>query len=141
MKKLLIGFTSVMVAVILFTGGIFASQWLSFTGGDSLDQANIDVEEIMEILRDTYEGKISAEQALADLEELNPPGLVKQIKELKEEIEQHKQDNAVLTTDLAQANDYISHLESELTEANNAVESHSNVITEAVEEARTYSEE
>ena len=141
MKKLLIGFTSVMVAVILFTGGIFASQWLSFTGGDTLDQANNDVEEIMEILRDTYEGKISAEQALADLEELNPPGLVKQIKELKEEIEQHKQDNAVLTTDLAQANDYISHLESELTEANNAVESHSNVITEAVEEARTYSEE
>lgn len=141
MKKMLIGFTSVMAAVILFTGGIFASQWLSFTGGDSLDQANNDVEEIMEILRDTYEGKISAEQALADLEELNPPGLVKQIKELKEEIEQHKQDNAVLTTDLAQANDYISHLESELTEANNAVESHSNVITEAVEEARTYSEE
>lgn len=141
MKKLLIGFTSVMVAVILFTGGIFASQWISFTGGDSIDQANNDVEEIMEILRDTYEGKISAEQALADLEELNPPGLVKQIKELKEEIEQLKQDNAVLTTDLAQANDYISHLESELTEANNAVESHSNVITEAVEEARTYSEE
>ena len=141
MKKLIIGFTSVMVAVILFTGGIFASQWLSFTGGDTLDQANNDVEEIMEILRDTYEGKISAEQALADLEELNPPGLVKQIKELKEEIEQLKQANAVLTTDLAQANDYISHLESELTEANNAVESHSNVITEAVEEARTYSEE
>ena len=140
MKKLLIGFTSVIVAVILFTGGIFASQWLSFTGGDSIEQANNDVEEIMEILRDTYEGKISAEQALAELEELNPPGLVKQIKELKEEIEQLKQDNAVLTTDLAQANDYIKHLESELTEANNAVESHSNVITEAVEEARTYSE-
>ena len=141
MKKLLIGITSVIVAVILFAGGVFASQWLSFTGGDSIEQANNDVEEIMEILRDTYEGKISAEQALADLEELNPPGLVKQIKELKEEIEQLKQDNAILTTDLAQANDYISHLESELTKANNAVESHSNVITEAVEEARTYSEE
>ena len=110
MKKLIIGFTSVMATVILFTGGIFASQWLSFTGGDSIDQANNDVEEIMEILRDTYEGKISAEQALADLEELNPPGLVKQIKELKEEIEQLKQANAVLTTDLAQANDYISQL-------------------------------
>lgn len=141
MKKLFIGFTSVFVAVILFAGGIFASQWLTFTGGESIDQADDDVEEIMEILRDTYEGKINAEQALADLEALNPPGLVKQIKELKEEIEQLKQDNAVLTTDLAQANDYITHIESELTKANNAIESHSNVVTEAVEEARTYSEE
>ena len=34
MKKLIIGFTAVIVAVILFTGGVFASQWLSFTGGD-----------------------------------------------------------------------------------------------------------
>ena len=40
MKKLLIGFTSVMAAVILFTGGIFASQWLSFTGGDSIYHNN-----------------------------------------------------------------------------------------------------
>ena len=54
MKKLLLGFTSVIVAVILFAGGIYASQWLSFTGGDSIEQANNDVEEIMEILRDTY---------------------------------------------------------------------------------------
>lgn len=115
--------------------------WLKFDSDETLTQVNNDIETIMNILRQVNEGKISAEQALAELEELNPPGLVKQIKELKEEIEQHKQDNAVLTTDLAQANDYISHLESELTEANNAVESHSNVITEAVEEARTYSEE
>ena len=115
--------------------------WLKFDSDETLTQVNNDIETIMNILRQVNEGKISAEQALADLEELNPPGLVKQIKELKEEIEQHKQDNAVLTTDIAQANDYISHLESELTEANNAVESHSNVTTEAVEEARTYSEE
>lgn len=100
MKKLIIVLTGLVLSAILFAGGMFAAQWLSFTGDDQAVDSNNDVDQIMQILRDTHEGKISAENALAELEELNPAGLAKNNKELREENEQLKNNNAQLSTDL-----------------------------------------
>src|SRR5690625_5715757 len=78
----------------------------------------------MSILRQVNADKITAEEALAELEALNPPGLVRQIKELKERI--------------AELNEYIEHLEAELNRANDAVTEHNGKTGEAVIEAREY---
>lgn len=125
MKKKLIGIT-VAVALFLasFTAGVYAanSEWLRFTGDELIEQSDGHVDEIMTILRQVNADKITAEEALAELEALNPPGLVRQIKELKEQI--------------AELNDYIAHLENELNRANDAVAGHSGKTGEAVIEAR-----
>lgn len=169
-----------IAAVIIFTGGVYASQWLSFTGDEQMQQSDNNVEEIMQILRDTHSGKLSAESALAELEELNPKGLAKLNKEQREKIEQLNneidnknaaydelqrerdeiavvRDNAIAERDnlqaeydtlnngytaiqeeLTQANEYIEHLEAELSRANEAVANHAQSTNTAVEEARTY---
>src|SRR5699024_4373471 len=104
MKKKVIGFITVIVLVLgAFATGVYAAKtdWPSFTGDKKVTESSNHVDEIMEILRQVNEDKLTAEQALAELEALNPPGLVSQIKELKEEI--------------SELNEYIAHLESELT--------------------------
>lgn len=91
---------AVLALSLVFGAGVYASQWLYFTGDEQIQQSDNNVEEIMQILRDTHSGKLSAESALAELEELNPKGLAKLNKELREEIEQLKNDKAILSTDL-----------------------------------------
>ena len=119
MKKVLLTVTGFIVVAMLFTSvGYAAATWLNFEGDGQIKKSESDVNEIMQILRDTHEGKLSAEQALAELEAMNPKGLVDKIKKLEKDLgdkdkiianhvseaEELKQLNAQLTTDLAQTN-------------------------------------
>lgn len=135
MKKKLI---TIGVALLLLIGGFAigtqASTWLTYTGDG--EQIESDVDEIMDILRQVNEDKLTAEEALAELEAMNPPGLVKKIKKLEEEIEQLKSENANLATTNAALEAEISHLEAELKKANEEVDNISNKTTDALNEAR-----
>lgn len=146
MKKLLIGITAFTAAVLLFTGGVYASQWLDFTGDKQITQADSDVDEIMEILRKLNTDKITAEEALAKLQGVDTDRLTQietledDVAKLKGTVEMRERDISGLKEQLESAGDpeYITHLEEQLTIANNAVEQHSITTTEAVQEARTY---
>lgn len=105
MKKTLLTVTAALT-LLLFgaVGGVYASNqgWFNFTGDDNIEQADADVDEIMDILRNVNSDKITAEQALKELQDLNPSGLAKQNKELRDQVAQ-------LTTDLnAQKEAYTS---------------------------------
>src|SRR5690625_1733262 len=130
MNKKLIGIIAAAALLLAsFTAGVYAAKadWLWFTGDVLIEQSDGHVDEIMSILRQVNADKITAEEALAELEALNPPGLVRQIKELKERI--------------AELNEYIEHLEAELNRANDAVAEHNGKTGEAVIEAREYIKE
>lgn len=128
MKKLLTGVLIAALIIGAFATGAYASSkgWLTFTGDAKVEQSKSDVDEIMNILRQVHEDKLTAEEALAELEALNPPGLVKKIKELE--------------TENAELGEYIAHLESELTRANGKVDELSDKTSDALEEARNYAE-
>lgn len=114
MKKLLLSLGAIAITLTLLAGGIFAYQYLTFTGTEQAEQTNNNSSEMLEIIKDLSADKITAEEAAAqllaqqeataaelaaaqarvkELEDMNAPGLVKQIKELKNT-------NAQLTTDL-----------------------------------------
>lgn len=130
MKKKL---TAIVLAITIvfgaFATGVYAakSEWLSFTSDTEITESGDHVDKIMSILREVNEDKLTAEEALADLEALNPPGLVKKIKALEEEV--------------AELPEYITHLESELTRANGKVTDHNVKTKEALEEAEGYTNE
>ena len=138
MKKLSVTLATVVVAIGLFAGGAFAAAtWLSFTGDEQVEQADANIDEIMEILREEHDGKITAEEAVVrlqgrvdELESMNPSGLAKQNKELREQVAQ-------LETQLGDSDSYVNHLEAELTRANEKAKSHANKTNAAVEEARS----
>ena len=163
MKRILIGITTFIGALLIFTGGVYASQWLNFTGDEQITQSDDHVDEIMKILRNVNDGKITAEDAVVkletrvqELEDMNPSGLAKQNKELREKvdnlestialrdhtIEGLEADVADLEHQLANApedqTEYVKHLEEQLQIANEAVEQHNATTSEAVEEARNY---
>lgn len=161
MKKVLIAFGSIVLAALLFIGGVYANEkgWLNFTGDSQIEQAGNDVEEIMDILRQVNEGKISAEEAkvqlekrVEELEDLNPSGLAKQNQELRKQVSELQTDLANVTeernnlqkdlADITQerdnANEYVAHLAAELKRANEEVESHANKVSEALKEAESY---
>ena len=114
MKKILLSLGAIAITLTLFAGGIFAYQYLTFTGAEQAEQTNNNSSEMLEIIKDLSADKITAEEAAAqllaqqeataeelaaaqarvkELEGMNAPGLVKQIEELKNT-------NAQLTTDL-----------------------------------------
>lgn len=147
MKRILIGITTFIGALLIFTGGVYASQWLNFTGDEQITQSDDHLDEIMDILRQVNDDKLTAEDALAELEAMNPPGLVEKIKELEDLVAQLEgtielRENEIIGLEEALSNagdpEYITHLEEELTRANNAVEQHNATTSEAVEEARSY---
>lgn len=107
-----------------FAAGVYAHSngWLTFTGDAAIEESSGHVDEIMSILRQVNADKLTAEEALAELQTLNPPGLVKQIKALEAE--------------LVEANEYIAHLESELIRANQKVSEHNGKTQDALNEAR-----
>ena len=90
MKKVFKLGLATVAAVILLVGsfalGAYASSWLSFTGDTQVVQTKDDIDEIMDILKRVNADKITAEEALAELEALNPHELEEQIKRLKEEL-------------------------------------------------------
>lgn len=163
MKKIVLSLV-VVVGLLLSAGvGYAAGQWLNFTGDNAVEESKSDIDEIMSILEEVHAGKVSAEEALAELEALNPPGLVKKIKALEEENGKLVKENtdlkasnsnyvntiaglesriAQLEEDLANApedqSEYVAHLEAELQRANEAVEKLSGKTKSAVEKARSY---
>lgn len=145
MKKVITALLAISLIVGAFATGVYASNngWLSFTGDTKIERSKTDVDEIMSILRQVNEDKLTAEEALAEFEALNPPGLVKQIKALKEEVAALESEKAALETELvavsemiAHQAEYISHLEAELTRANEEVNGLSGKTSDALEEAR-----
>ena len=71
---------------LVFGAGVYASQWLSFTGDNKVEQSKNDVNEIMEILRNVNDDKLTAEQALAELQKLDPHGLKQKNEQLNNEV-------------------------------------------------------
>ena len=121
MKKLLLSLGAIAITLTLFAGGIFAYQYLTFTGTEQAEQTNNNSSEMLQIIKDLSADKITAEEAAAqllaqqesmadelaaaqarvkELEDMNPSGLAKLNKQLREENEQLKNTNAQLTTDL-----------------------------------------
>src|SRR5699024_12609784 len=85
--KILGGALSVIILLTLvFGAGVYASQWLSFTGDNKVEQSKNDVNEIMEILRNVNDDKLTAEQALAELQKLDPHGLKQKNEQLNNEV-------------------------------------------------------
>ena len=120
-KKALAAGLIVLVGVMMFGLGAYANaNWKTYDG--DVTQSEDHVDEIMEILRQVNTDKLSAEDALAALEALNPAGLAKLNKELRE-----------VNAELAE---YIAHLEAELTKANEAVDGMNDKTQDALDEAR-----
>lgn len=92
----------IVIAVMLVTAGAYANEkgWFNFTGKEQAAQSERDINEVMAIMRELNEKNITIEQALEELQDLNPSGLAKQNKELRDQIEQLKTDNVGLTTEL-----------------------------------------
>ena len=144
MKNLFKITLGVIAGFLLFATGAYASNqgWLNFTGDNQIEQSNSNVNEIMEILRNVHKGKLDAEEALAELEQLNPKGLVKKIKSLEEEKSNLQAKIVELEEALSNApedqTEYIKHLEKELSRANQLVEQLKSETDKALEEAKTY---
>ena len=100
MKKRIVGLSLALWLLFAVGAGAAVGYWINFKGDDQITQSSDDLDEIMQILRDTHAGKLSAEKALKELEALNPPGLAKQNKELREKNDKLVKDN----TDLAMRN-------------------------------------
>lgn len=101
MKKLLLTLSTMGLALLLLTGGIFAYQYLTFTGDDQIEQADADVNEILQILEEVaVKGEMTEQQledaktTIKELQDMNPAGLAKQNKELRNQVAQ-------LNTDLS----------------------------------------
>src|SRR5699024_8553357 len=109
MKKLLLSIGGIAIALTLFAGGIFAYQYLTFTGTEQAEQTNNNSSEMLQIIKDLSADKITAEEAVEqllaqqeataeelaaaqervkELEDMNPSGLAKLNKQLREENEQ-----------------------------------------------------
>ena len=121
MKKLLLSLGAIAITLTLLAGGIFAYQYLTFTGTEQAEQTNNNSSEMLEIIkkvagdRDVTKSELAQaiEQAnnlvsenenlqarVKELEDMNPSGLANLNKQLREENEQLKNTNAQLTTDL-----------------------------------------
>ncbi|PAV30287.1 hypothetical protein CIL05_07405 [Virgibacillus profundi] len=136
-KRIIITLATILLLSGVFAVGAYASAtWLSFEGDEKVSNTESNIDEIMDILRQVNEDKLSAEEALEELEDMNPPGLVEQIKELEEQIEVLKDEKQVLVDENEALNEYVEHLETELTRANEKVDGLSGRSEDAVEEAR-----
>ncbi len=98
MKKLLLSLGAIAITLTLLAGGIFAYQYLTFTGTEQAEQTNNNSSEMLQIIKDLSADKITAEEAAAqllaqqeataeelaaaqarikELEDMNPSGLAK----------------------------------------------------------------
>ena len=150
MKNLFKITLGIIAGLLLFTTGAFAANqgWLNFTGDNQIEQSESNVNEIMEILRNVHKGKLDAEEALAELEQLDPKGLQKELEKaykdyekLAEQYTKLARTNENLKAQLKELEDnteYIKHLEKELQRANQLVEQLKAETDKALEEAKTY---
>lgn len=144
MKKLLLSLGAIAITLTLLAGGIFAYQYLTFTGTEQAEQTNNNSSEMLQIIKDLSADKITAEEAaeqllaqqeamaeelaaaqarVKELEDMNPSGLAKLNKQLRDENEQLKNTNAQLATDLNAKQTEIDNLNAQLNEANNGTQS------------------
>lgn len=160
--------TALLMVVGTFSMGVYAVQngWLEFTGGDQVRETEDDIEEIMEILDEVYTDKLTAQEALEKLEELDPRGLKEEninlrdklktiqedivdrnnrINQLERDIVAKDEEIQIAETELqAEKNsnykneEYIDHLEEELKEANEKVTELREETQNALEKARGY---
>ena len=121
MKKLLLSLGAIALTLTLIATSIAAYQYLTFTGTEQAEQTNNNSSEMLEIIkkvageRDVTKSELTQalEQAnnlvsenenlqarVKELEDMNPSGLAKLNKQLREENEHLKNTNAQLTTDL-----------------------------------------
>ena len=134
MKKLLLSIGAIAITLTLLAGGIFAYQYLTFTGTEQAEQTNNNSSEMLQIIKDLSADKITAEEAAAqllaqqeataaelaaaqervkELEDMNAPGLVKQIKELKNTNAQLTTDLNAKQTEINEKNTFIDQLQTE----------------------------
>ena len=134
MKKLLLSLGAIAITLTLLAGGIFAYQYLTFTGTEQAEQTNNNSSEMLQIIKDLSADKITAEEAVAqllaqqeataeelataqarvkELEDMNAPGLVKQIKELKNTNAQLNTDINAKQTEINEKNTFIDQLQTE----------------------------
>lgn len=122
---------AVLVLSLVFGAGVYASQWLNFTGKEQIEQSESDVDKIMDILRNVNSDKMTAEQALKELQGLNLEG---QNTELREQVEQLKTDNGILTTEVANQKKQVEHKQNEVNNKQAEIEQKQKEIQEKIEE-------
>lgn len=134
MKKILLSLGAIAITLTLFAGGMFAYQYLTFTGTEQAEQTNNNSSEMLEIIKKVAEERDVTKSELAqaleqannlvsenenlharvkELEDMNPSGLAKLNRELRDENEQLKNNNAQLTTDLNAKNQAYDNLQQE----------------------------
>ena len=150
MKKLFKVSIGVIAGLLLFASGAYAANqgWLNFTGDEHVQQSESNVNEIMNILRNVHKGKLDAEEALAELEKLDPIGLQKELEKAYKDYEKLAEQYTKLAREsenlkaqlkeLESNTEYIKHLEKELQRANQLVEQLKSETDKALEEARSY---
>ena len=168
LKKLILVTAAITTMFILLGASIAAFQYLNFEGDQQIEQAGNDVDEVMQIMRQLNDKNITLEEALKQLQDMNPAGLAKQNKELREQIKQLEneisekntaydelqkerdqiaavRDNAIAERDNLQAeyntlNDGYNQLQNELTAANEYVDHLEAELTRANEAVANHAE-
>lgn len=149
-KKLIPVAAAITITLALLGASIAAFQYLKFEGDQKIEQAGNDVDEVMQIMRQLNDKNITLKEALEQLRDMNPSGLAKQNKELREQVRQLEneiseknavyeelqkerdqiaavRDNAIAERDNLQAqyntlNDGYNQLQTELTAANEYID-------------------
>lgn len=167
-KKLIPVTVTITIILVLIGASIAAYQYLNFEGDQQIEQAGNDVDEVMQIMRQLNDKNITLEEALKQLQDMNPAGLAKQNKELREQVKQLEneiveknaaydelqkerdqiatvRDNAIAERDNLQAqyntlNDGYNQLQNELTAANEYIDHLEAELTRANEAVTNHAE-
>lgn len=167
-KKLIPVAAAITITLALLGASIAAFQYLNFEGDQQIEQAGNDVDEVMHIMRQLNDKNITLEEALKQLQDMNPAGLAKQNKELREQVKQLEneiseknaaydelqkerdqiaavRDSAIAERDNLQAqyntlNDGYNQLQTELTAANEYIDHLEAELTRANEAAANHAE-
>ncbi|GGK03764.1 hypothetical protein GCM10007063_27650 [Lentibacillus kapialis] len=131
MKKVIITVVAAGVLVLAFTSGAMASDWLKFNGDDDIEQSKSNVDEIMDILDQVHQDKMSAKEALEEIQDKYEDV---DVDELEERIDNLKEEND-------DQSEYISHLEDEVERANKKAGNMKDKTSNALEEAQDYTDD
>lgn len=131
MKKLLATIALIVLLSSTFATGVYASNnWLNFEGEDKAETTQDNIEEILNILENVHDGKISAEDALKDIR--------KKEKELKDKIAKSENDLKNAESTKKENEDELKHLRKELETANKVVGKTYEESQKALKKAKEY---
>ena len=142
MKKTTLTITVVLTILLAFGTGVYAAKWLNFEGDNQVVETSAHIDEILDILERVNADKITAEEALEELENSNNEryqDLIDKIDELHQVIGEKDRIIVELQEELQQAESdkqYIKHLENELKRANKKVEQLNGKSSKALEQAK-----